>query len=67
MVERFKPLFEFRACFLPKYEISDKDDKGTKAQKELKYRPIAIGEQPLLAFHKVLKNRLMQMYPLSDE
>jgi hypothetical protein len=27
MVPRYKPLFEFRACFLPKYEREDIIDK----------------------------------------
>lgn len=48
-------LYEFRACFIPKEAVAE----------EVSYRPIAIEEQILVAFHKVLKNRLMLLFPVS--
>lgn len=52
-VIRYRIFFEFKACFI------QKPDK--------KYRPIAIGEQFLLALHKIIKNRMMKMFKLSKE
>jgi hypothetical protein len=62
MLKRYEYLYEYRACFLPKYDQSS----NSKNKQPTKYRPIAIGEQILVVLHKILKTRLMNHIPLSE-